>query len=604
MKLSDRSATIYLLISYALLSSIPLLTLMHSKSLEDAGVIFAFECASWLCLWSVFQKPRWFHYLLLPAFFALPIECYLRLYFQQGISPHHLGIIIETSPKEAIEFLGNKVWLLLLVILSVIFWWRSTFAAAKQSVCLEWRHGSRWIILFVILIGSAFWWYGKAFGVASASSSSVSIGDAKVTTWSVQGLRAKLTSPFILPTWAAPFFDEEIFSRSWPLGNYVHGVNFYVERQTLSELSQKNRNFTFKAAQLAGNDFPQTLVIVIGESSRYDRWGINGYGRDTNPLLKQEKNIVSFSNMISAVAATRLAVPIIMSRKSATQSLKAGFSEKSFISAFNEAGFKTFWLSNQMSFGQFDTPTSVIAKEADVTQFFNLGGFTNGSSLDAVLLDPVNAALNDSAPNKLIVLHTLGNHWNYSHRHPKDFDQWKPSLFGVANPAYTDLKNKEALNNSYDNSILYTDWMLAQVITQLKQRNQLTALVYVSDHGQTLYDGTCQLAFHGHNTQFEFHIPAFVWYSDQYQSQHPHKVEQLLHHRNAKLSTENIFHSVLDMMDIRYPNDRVEWSIFSPSLKNHTRYVDSYGWTNYDDAHLQGDCREVIDNKTPVTQEK
>ena len=92
--------------------------------------------------------------------------------------------------------------------------------------------------------------------------------------------------------------------------------------------------------------------------------------------------------MITSVSATRLSVPVIVSRKPATQSLQAGFTEKSFLSAYKEAGFKTYWLSNQMSFGQFDTPISVFAKEADVVQFMNLGGFTDNSSFDQILLEP------------------------------------------------------------------------------------------------------------------------------------------------------------------------------------------------------------------------
>ena len=69
----------------------------------------------------------------------------------------------------------------------------------------------------------------------------------------------------------------------------------------------------------------------------------------------------------------------------------------------------------------------------------------------------VQRAIDDPARKKLIVLHTLGSHWNYSHRYPKAFDKWQPSLFGIENPAYTDVAMKPQLNNSYDNSILYTD---------------------------------------------------------------------------------------------------------------------------------------------------
>ena len=104
----------YLLGSYFLVSCLAFFSYFLGKSLEQGWRILAYQALSWLVLWAIFQKPRWFHYVLLPAFLAIPIEIYLRLYYGQGISTHHLGIITETSPKEALEFLGNKVWLLLL----------------------------------------------------------------------------------------------------------------------------------------------------------------------------------------------------------------------------------------------------------------------------------------------------------------------------------------------------------------------------------------------------------------------------------------------------------------------------------------------------------
>jgi glucan phosphoethanolaminetransferase (alkaline phosphatase superfamily) len=129
-------------------------------------------------------------------------------------------------------------------------------------------------------------------------------------------------------------------------------------------------------------------------------------------------------------------------------------------------------------------------------------------------------------------------------------------------------------------------------------------MMYVSDHGQTLYDGNCKLAFHGHNTQYEFHVPALVWYSDAYQSAYPDKISRLQRHKRARLATENIFHSLLDMADIRYGTEQLERSFFSKNFRPHKRYVDSYGWTDYDNATFKGDCREVIDNGKPLLQEQ
>lgn len=633
-----RPANIFVLLSYLLLSAVPFVPVILGKAVANPIRVIGMEFVGWTAIWSLFKRPAWFHCLLAPAYLALPVEIYLHMYFGQGISTHHLGIIAETSPKEALEFLGNKVWLLLLVLLSVVAWWWLTWKAARLTRDLDWADKSRWFTLFSLAIASCLWLYGREVGVrpvppsasaiayigslpsATAPSSSED-GEASDASESADARVAMPESEMVLlpalrsigvasadlpklPSWAEVPFELEPFGKTWPLGLATHGYDFWKERAYLSELRNKSNLFSFGAQQAIQSDTPQIVVMVIGESSRYDRWSLNGYKRETNPLLKAEPNLVSLSDVVTSVSATRLSVPVLVSRKPATQSLKAGFSEKSFLSAFKEAGFRTYWLSNQMSFGQFDTPISVFANEAEVTQFLNLGGFTNSSSLDEVLLEPLRNAIGNPARKKLIVLHTLGNHWNYSHRHPKDFDKWQPSLFGIENPAYTDLKMKAELNNSYDNSILYTDWFLSQVIATLKQSGQLSSMMYVSDHGQTLYDGECNLAFHGHNTQFEFHVPALVWYSDSYRSTFPSKVEQLRRNRRAKLATENVFHSLVDMAGIRYDTEQLDRSFLSRKFKQHKRYVDSYGWTDYDNSTFKGDCREVIDNGKPLVQEK
>ncbi len=603
---STSLATAFVLLTYMLLTAVPFLPVLLGRTPEHPWQLLTFELLAWLAVWSIFQRPAYFHWLLLPAFLALPTELYLFVFYGQGISTHHLGIIFETSPKEAMEFLGQKVWLMGAVMLGVLAWCALSWYAATRTRSLDWRGRTRPIAVALLLLLGASWWYGHEFGVAAGApvpQSSASHDDA-----SIEGAGDTELDWPALPRWLRLPYGFDTVSGAWPFGLVARGYDFYKERRYLAELGDKSSRFTFGAHQQDPDTQPEVVVMVIGESSRYDRWSLNGYARDTNPLLKQEDNLVPLADVITAVSATRLSVPVIISRKKATESLKAGFSEKSFLSAYKEAGFKTYWLSNQISFGKFDTPVSVFAKEADVVQFLNLGGFTNSSNFDQVLLDPFKNALADPAPKKLIVLHTLGSHWNYSQRYPKEFDKWQPSLFGVDKPVYTDTAIKPQLSNSYDSSILYTDWFLSHVIGTLKDDGERTALrsslVYVADHGQTLYDGSCRLAFHGHNTQFEFHVPAFVWYSPQFQQRYPDKVKQVLRHRKSKLTTENMFHTLLDLGDVRYAGEQPEWSIASPRFKQHTRYVDSYGWANYDNATLRGDCREVIDKGSTKKQEK
>ena len=632
-----RRNNLFVLITYLILSLVPFSPLLFGQVVVRPSRVIAMEFVAWLVIWALFKRPARFHWLLLPAFIALPTELYLRKFYGQGISTHHLGIIAETSPAEAIEFLGNKIWLLAAIIVCIIIWWGLSWYAAAKTRDLDWRGNTRWLICVAMVASFGVWLYGEEMGVSPSPqpsaapklaiagsdrhTSSATINQAVVLpptaitnpqiTFPETPPPASLAASAMasikfgrLPSWAEIPFEAEPFGRTWPFGLAVRGYDFWKERKYLEDLQRQNRRFSFGARQVSQKDTSQIVVIVIGESSRADRWSINGYSRETNPLLKQEPNLVSFSDALTGVAATRLSVPVMLSRKPITQSLRAGFSEKSFITAYKEAGFKTYWMSNQMSFGKFDTPISVFANEADVTQFLNLGGFTDASSFDGALLVPLETAMADPHPKKLIVLHSLGSHWNYSRRYPQEFDKWQPSLFGIANPAYTNLANKPALNNSYDNSILYTDWFLEQVIKTLKSSNKLSAMMYFSDHGETLYDGSCKIAFHGHNTQFEFHIPALMWYSDQYKTAYPEKVEQLIRHKRARINTENVFHSLLDLSDIRYPDERLERSFLSNKLRPHKRYVDSYGWSDYDNSTFKGDCREVKDNGKPLVQIK
>lgn len=630
MRFLPRPATLYLLLTYLALSAVPFVPALFGKPLVRPWQVLGIETVAWVAAWAIFKRPAWFHWLLIPAFLALPTEIYLFAYYGQGISTHHLGIIAETSPREAIEFLGRKVWLMGAVMLAVAAWWASTLRVARATRELDWTDGSRWLTLAVLAGGGALWAYGWEFGIAPRPAASVAAPaaarGAKIHLVNASGgasgdsddseassdesASAQAGAGYTgwkrpaLAYWARLPFEFNAFAQSWPFGLVGRGLDFYTERTYLAELGERSRSFRFGAHQARPDARPEIVVMVIGESARYDRWSLNGYARRTNPLLEQEPNLVTLSDLITSVSATRLSVPVIISRKPAMQSLKDGFSEKSFLTAYKEAGFKTWWLSNQISFGKFDTPVSVFAHEADVVQFLNLGGFTDNSNHDEILFGPLRNAIADTAPKKLIVLHTLGSHWNYSHRYPKQFDQWQPSLYGVDKPVYTDTAIKPQLNNSYDSTILYTDWFLANVIGMLKQSQQLSSMMYVADHGQTLYDKSCNLAFHGHNTEFEFHVPGLVWYSEQYRAQRPDKVEQLMRHRDARLATENVFHTLLDLGDIRYPGERLEWSFMSASFKRHKRYVDSYGWANYDNARVKGDCREIIDKGKPLEREK
>lgn len=574
--------------SYLLLTSVSIAPLMHVHNHEQILLTLLAVICCWFALWSVFRHPRNFHFLLLPAFLLTPVELFLQTHFRQGLTAHHIGIATESTMREAFEFSGGMFWYFCAAQIIMLCWWAAVFAALRNTPALTWHGPTRLVMLAIVTCCTGLALYDWGASIAKAESIYLN----QNTSQPVQKRKVVSTSMF---SSVSPFTKGDL-EKAWPFSLALVATDYLAERQNLNELMAKNKDFRFhaNATKLSGKN--KVIVMVIGESSRYDRWEINGYTRSTTSRLKAEKNLVSFSDIITPVSATRLSVPIMLTRKPAQLGLQKGFNEKSFLTAFSEAGYKTYWLSNQLTLGNFDTPVSVYAKEADIIQYVNIGGADHRSSFDEALLPPLRTALADKHPLKLIVLHTMGSHWNYGERYPRLFDHWKPSILSGSNATFTDRRYKELVNNSYDSSIRYTDWFLGQVIDVLNKTEQPTALLYSADHGQVLYDGMCEYAFHGRSTAFEFHIPAFVWYSQQLASEaeSKDKLNNLQLNKDKKLTTENLFHSLVDLGGIEYPTQDLHRSVFSNKFLSQQRLVDAGVWTDYDAAELRGDCREVV----------
>ena len=176
---------------------------------------------------------------------------------------------------------------------------------------------ARWVTLALLAAGAGVWAYGHEFGLAgkpalASASASVPAADKPVAAAGYTGLKLGA-----LPYGARLPMEFDAFANSWPFGLMWRGLDFYKERKHLAELGERSSKFTFGARQVAPDGKPQaepeTVIMVIGESSRFDRWSLNGYQRETNPLLSKEPNLVMLSDVITSVSATRLSVPVMIS---------------------------------------------------------------------------------------------------------------------------------------------------------------------------------------------------------------------------------------------------------------------------------------------------
>jgi len=379
-------------------------------------------------------------------------------------------------------------------------------------------------------------------------------------------------------------FDKETFKlanehfliKSYSITPYPYGFlatlyKVYTTKRDIGNGREKIQSFYFHAQKQEPVDDREVYVFVIGETGRYDSYSINGYQRETSPLLSKTKNLISYSDLFSEANITSSSVQIILTRASA-KDYKRAFVEKSFVDAFKEAGFKTYWIANQSASNSF---IRRISKDAD-DEFFMPIDFESDNNYDEKLWNFFSEILKKGDKKVLIVLHTLGSHFRYNFRYPLSYEVFKPSLRGSFDYNMISVKNKQMFINAYDNSILYTDFFLATTIQKLDSLNAVSALVYVADHGENLFDTPENIVFHGGSkfTKYDLHVPFFVWTSDKYNLQYPEKEENLIQNKDKRLTSDCIFYSFLDMADITFPEQDLSKSIASEQLKEDSvRYM-------------------------------
>ena len=357
----------------------------------------------------------------------------------------------------------------------------------------------------------------------------------------------------------------------YPYGLIVNACKVYATKREIKKGYEKVENFRFHAREEKPVDEREVYVFVIGETGRYSSYSINGYSRETSPLLSKTKNLISYSDLFSEANITSTSLPILLTRGSA-RDYNRSFVEKSFPDAFKEAGFKTYWIANQSANNSF---IRRISKDTD-GEFFMPTDFDADSNYDERLWDFLSTILKKEDRKVLIVLHTLGSHFRYNFRYPPSYELFKPSLKGSFDYNMISAKNKEMFVNTYDNSILYTDFFLATTIQKLDSLNAVSALVYVADHGENLFDTPENIVLHGGSkfTEYDLHVPFFVWTSDPYNRLFPTKEENLLRNKDKRLTSDCIFYSFLDIANITFPEQDLSKSIASDRLKEDSvRYI-------------------------------
>lgn len=443
----------------------------------------------------------------------------------------------------------------------------SMLANVAQTDVREVRDLLSWSMLGTVLLGVAlpgYWWWRQPVG--QVPTRALMLRQAGVA------LMALLLA--VLVFWLA-FQDMASLMRNHKSLRYmINPLNslYASARLAIGEASQATQPLLpiGEDARLpvsaAGDKEAPLMVLVLGETARAANFGLNAYGRDTTPQLRQlqaQGDLVYFKDVVSCGTSTQASLPCMFSHLGKEQFERSNKRHESLLDVLQRAGLAVLWIDNQSGCkGVCDRVANVNTQTLQVPEFCQAGECFDEVMLHELpkqlaALDPVRRAR-----GTVVVMHQMGSHGPaYYKRSPDAFKAFLPECKSNA------LQNcpPEQIVNTYDNSIVYTDHFVAKTVKWLQAQSRPTALMYLSDHGESL--GEKGLYLHGMPYSMapkeQIHVPMLVWLSRSLQQQRGWTMSCLQAQSAKALSHDHLFHSVLGLTQVNTALAKPELDIFA-----------------------------------------
>ena len=519
-KISYFKLTLLLTLYFTFVVNLPILLhfyrILHALPAYNLAFALSIPVALFAALNFVFT-PFSVRPLLKPFFIiVLPVSAlasFAMMTFQVVFDRSMIENIIETQSSEATSYLNLKVvlWFVFTGILPAILLFLTPVSYEKTRLR---RLGVRLLSMVISLLVVA-----SIAGVFYKDYASV-------------GRNNRTLNLEIVPT------------------NYLYSAFQYMN----------HRYFTPKMPfQTIGNDAklvqqtgqkPNLVFLVVGETARAQNQSWNGYGKPTNQYTQAIADVVSFSKMTSCGTATAISVPCMFSNmKRTSYDANRARNSEGLLDILHKAGVSVFWKDNDEGCkGVCDRVPNVIIPTK------NDGKYCDGDTCyDMALMQNIDEDIKNDGKNTLIALHLIGSHGpTYSRRYPPEFRKFTPDC------PRSDIENctQEQLVNTYDNTLLYTDYLVSQVIEKAKQYQEKynVAVIYLSDHGESLGENGLYL----HGTPYsvapvqQTHVPMLFWLSDNYAKAQGIDMQCLKDNAADKeVSQDNLFHTVLSAMNVQ-----------------------------------------------------
>lgn len=352
--------------------------------------------------------------------------------------------------------------------------------------------------------------------------------------------------------------------------NAISNFGLAFERLEASNgYKEASKDFRYDAHCTFTDDEPETVVLVIGETSRADNWQLYGYHRPTNPVLSKTEGLTVFTDYMSQSNTTHKSVPILLSLADA-EDYTILYRTKGIMQAFREAGYHTAFISNQQRNHSF---IDFLGEQADYCLFLHDSLSRNADDIE--LLKPLRQQIKQNRGKRtFIVLHTYGSHFSYADRYPKAMRRFTPDHYDGAKAKY-----RLQLVNAYDNTIVHTDFLIGKVISTLSSEGGSAAMLFTSDHGEDIFDDQRHLFLHASPfpSYYQLHVPLIAWTSPTYRIRHAEIAQSLISNSHKQAESNSVFHTLLSLGGVatQYRNDSL--SLASPAYTPHRRlFIDDH----------------------------
>jgi glucan phosphoethanolaminetransferase (alkaline phosphatase superfamily) len=498
------------------------------------SIVFLIIGFSLVTIGVVIVNKRIYYYLMMPVVLLQFVEITNIMLFKLSTSNGVINAIFNTNFKEASEFLsGQSIYVFIIVLIIFIVYVFFTNKLDKDKLFSTKRR----LEIITLFIGFHFVLLGRDYKISN---------------------NVFPKNDFIETMGCVKYSFFVRFNKTFPF-NYVNKIlGYFNYKKAIEEYHDSTNGFYFSAVEEDSVLVDKTFVLVIGETARSDHFKLNGYYRDTNPKLSSNTTLVSYPNAYAAANSTGVSLPFVFTRAT-PESQELMLEEKSLINAFKECDYSVYWLSNQ-NYSNSEL-LNYYSEESDLL-ITNSASIDSDETYDQVLVDQFKRLLDStkSVSKRLIIVHTLGSHFRYNYRYPNDFKKYNPGM--EEGFSLMDLKpeNIEKLINSYDNSIYYTDYILSELIENIDP-SKVSALVYLSDHGENLCDDENNLLVHGgaRPTKYELNVPLIVWMSDKYEQTYPEISNSIRSNKNAYYSTSNIPYLIWGLGNISTGDNRKKY---------------------------------------------